>query len=76
MQWNNLLHATAPYKDGFLLKIHEFLQLTWMCIFGINWACLILAEPKLQHEFPYKVTDFSQGNNVLGAAASTKMVFF
>jgi hypothetical protein len=47
-----------------------FLQLSWIILFGKKWAFVHFQNSDLQEVFPLKLTQFSQGNNVLDAAAS------
>jgi hypothetical protein len=53
----------------FFQKIHMFLQLSCRALFGIKTAYLHIEKPKLQDIFLSKLTQFTQGNNVLEAAA-------
>jgi hypothetical protein len=47
-----------------------FFQLTQICLFGAHKVCLHLETPNLQEIILSKLTQFSQGNNELGAPAS------
>jgi hypothetical protein len=53
-----------------------FLQLTSIGLFGENRAHLHLETPRLQGVFLEKLTQYSQGNNVLDPPAFTQMVVF
>jgi hypothetical protein len=50
-------------------KLHVFLQPSWIRLFGGNRASLHLETPKLQEVFLSKLTELSQGNNVLHGPA-------
>jgi hypothetical protein len=53
-------------------EIHEFLQLTWIGHFGINWSFSTL-ETVICRKYSFqKLLQFSQGNNVLDAHDSSK----
>jgi hypothetical protein len=71
-QGNNVLDAPAYDTNDFLGEIRLFCQLSWICLFWTKKACLHLKKPKLQEVFLPKLTQFSQGNNVLVTPASKK----
>jgi hypothetical protein len=69
---NNVLDALASDTNGFLLRTHVFLQLSWKCLLEMNIASLHLEKTMLLEVFLSKRTQFSQGNNVVDAAASNR----
>jgi hypothetical protein len=60
----------------FFVEILLFLQLSWIRLFGRKWAYHHLEISDLKKDFFQKLTQFSQGNNVLDSTALTHMLFF
>jgi hypothetical protein len=56
----------------FLQEIYVFLQFRWTGLSGANRSYVHLETPKLQEVFLEKLTQFSQGNNVLNPPSSNK----
>jgi hypothetical protein len=54
----------------FFQAVHVFLQLTQIGLYGANIHYLHLENDDLQELFHQKLSQFSQGNNVLDAPAS------
>jgi hypothetical protein len=55
---------------GFFWELRVLLHLSWIGLFDTKWAFLHLENSDLQEYSFQKLTQFSQGNNVLDAAAS------
>jgi hypothetical protein len=59
----------------FYLEIHEFLKISWICLFGKNRAWIHLTHWSCRKYFLQKLTQFSQGNHVLESLATKMNVF-
>jgi hypothetical protein len=54
----------------FFWDIHVNVHLSWIGLFGTKWAFLVIENSDWQELFSQKLSQFSQGNNVLDAPAS------
>jgi hypothetical protein len=70
-----VLDAPASNTMIFFQEIHVFLQLSSICLFGKKRAHIHLEKPTFRRYSFQKLTQFSQGNNVLDVLASTIHVF-
>jgi hypothetical protein len=69
-QGNNMVDDAASNVIVLFAEIYVFLQHDWIGLLGGKRLYLHIATPKLLKVFLWKVTEFSQGKNVLDAAAS------
>jgi hypothetical protein len=69
-QLHNGLDAACFKKMVLCGEIHVFREFRWIGLFGSKTAYLHLETPKLKEVFHLKLTEFSQGNNVLASLAS------
>jgi hypothetical protein len=67
---NNALRAWASDPDCSLSEIHAFHHLRWIGLWETKWTFVQVGNSDLQEVFFPKLTQFSQGNNMVDAAAS------
>jgi hypothetical protein len=69
-QGNNVVNAVTSNIQVVFGELHVFLQLNWMGLFGTKWASSTLKTMNHRKYYFPKLTQYSQGNNVLDTAAS------
>jgi hypothetical protein len=76
LEENNVLGTPAVNMCGFVWKIHMFLQLWWIVLFGSKWTYFHSEYCDLQDVFLKKETHCSHVNNEQDALLLQQRVFF